>query len=59
MKRDKINHTSATVMKRNKFNHTSAPLMKSAQIMIRAVGTVGGAVPSLMFEKFVMKKSKP
>ena len=46
-------------MKRNKFNHTSAPLMKSAEIMIRAAGTVGGAVPSLRFEKFVMKKSKP
>ena len=56
-------------MKRNKFNHTSAPLMKSAEIMVRAtrddvtaaqrVGTVGGAVPSLRFEKFVMKKSKP
>ncbi len=55
-------------MKRNKINHTSATLMKTAKIMIRAEGTVrdeitaaqrvGVAVPSLGFEKLEMEKLK-
>ena len=53
-------------MKRNKINHTSATLMKTAKIMIRAEGTVrdeitaaqrvGVAVPSLTLHIIVQKR---